>query len=644
MMKIRHLHEVAISPQGDLVAIVVAEPDFASNSYRFELLTVDVASGKKNRIDAGTVTYHPCWSPDGAQLAFVRRTTGFAVSRYDVASGETTDLVTELPAAPSMLKWSPDSVSIGYLCRDAAASRPSESPVDAAVEGAEPIADRLFLYQVSSGKSTTIAEAAGHIDSFAWAPDSRRIALGRQPSARTSDNETDVWLVEVATGACRPLVERPGGDKQPSWSPDGKRIAYFSNDGEAAYFQPYALNVVDVETAEVQSLASAVDAQLTMIVGAPPVWSADGKSVYLTAEKGMTRHVYRLDLTKLECCQLSRELCIHRSCSWTNGRERLAMAIDSPEMPANLYVADAPDFLPRRLLELNPQVAQERLGKATTLRWSGASGAPIEGLLITPADREPDQRVPLIVYLHGGPPSNFLQGFAPEIASSAPQIGFCPVHVLAGRGYAVLCPNPSGSDGYGRAFREAVNGRWGELDLADVLAGVDEAVRIGVADPERLGLTGYCYGAYLSLRALTRTNRFKAAFLGGTFGDLSAVYGQTEVPELFEAYFGGPPWERREAFERCSPMRDAHAIRTPVFLLHARHDKRVPWSQSKELHTILSRVGTPVELVTYPRGDHTVLESRMHAETMRLTATWFDRWLKDSPGPPREADAAIAPP
>jgi dipeptidyl aminopeptidase/acylaminoacyl peptidase len=636
MMKIRHLHDVAISPAGDSVAIVVAEPDFTRNSYRFELLLVDAESGAQRPVDSGTVTQHPSWSPDGAHLAFVRKAAGIALCRFNIQSGRLTDLAAQLPATPSSLKCSPDGRQLAYLARDTTAPTPSATPVDMAVEGAEPVVDRLYLCDVSAGVPTPIAGVTGHVKSFAWSPDSRVIAYARQPSARkVDDGETDLWLADVATGACRPLVARPAGDGQPAWSPDGQRVAFFSNESDSNYFQPYALNIVDVNTAAVQSLAAAVGPQLTLVVGSQPVWSGDGSAIFVTAERGMERQLFRVDVGQCACRQVSQETCVHRSSSWTANAGRLALAIDSPDSPADLYVTDAERFAPRRLTQLNPQLAAKALGQAAPLRWRSAEGVEIEGLLVVPPDRQPGERVPLIVYLHGGPPANFLQGFAPEIASSAPQVGFCPVHILAGRGYAVLCPNPRGSDGYGRAFREAVIGKWGEADLADVLAGVDEAVAIGVADPDRLALTGYCYGAYLSLRALTRTDRFKAAFLGGTFGDLSAVYGQTEVPELFEAYFGGPPWEHRAAYERCSPLRDASAIRTPVFMVHARHDHRVPWSQSKELYSILRRVGTPAELVTYPRGDHTVLESRMHAETMRLAVTWFDRWLKRPTEPRR---------
>lgn len=167
----------------------------------------------------------------------------------------------------------------------------------------------------------------------------------------------------------------------------------------------------------------------------------------------------------------------------------------------------------------------------------------IEGILIKPIDFKPGSPVPLITYLHGGPGDGFQLGFAPEVRT-APQVGFCPLHVVAGRGYAVLCPNPRGSDGYGQAFREGVMRGWGEDDLQDVLSGIDRLIEDGTADPHRLAVTGYCYGGYLSLRALTRTNRFRTACLGACFGDLVAEHGQTDLPDLTEAYMGGTPWEQ----------------------------------------------------------------------------------------------------
>jgi dipeptidyl aminopeptidase/acylaminoacyl peptidase len=299
-------------------------------------------------------------------------------------------------------------------------------------------------------------------------------------------------------------------------------------------------------------------------------------------------------------------------------------------MPADLYYSSVDDFEPKRLVELNAQLKSKSLGQASIFNWTSRDGSPVEGLLVKPANFEEGSPVPMITYLHGGPATGFVAAFAPEVWMTAPQVGFCPIQVMTGRGYAVFCPNFRGSDGYGRAFREANMAAWGEDDLEDVLSGIDELVRLRIANPDQLTVTGYCYGGFLSLRALTQTNRFRTAILGAYFGDLTAVYGQTDIPDLFSAYFGGTPWEKRAAYQRCSPMFDAHKVRTPVLLLHAKNDQRIPWTQSKQLHTILTTAGGTAELISYPRGKHTVFEPRMHAETMRQTVTWHQRW-RNSP-------------
>src|SRR5262249_46301823 len=157
-------------------------------------------------------------------------------------------------------------------------------------------------------------------------------------------------------------------------------------------------------------------------------------------------------------------------------------------------------------------------------------------------------RFPLVAYLHGGPGGGFQRGFSPQFRQAA-QMEYCPVQILAGRGYGIFCPNPRGSDGYGQAFRESAWQSWGEGDLDDVFTGIDSLIAEGLAAADRLGITGFCYGGYLALCALTRTNRFKAASVGAAFADLYSLYSQTDVPRLLLEYFGDVPWKARARYE-----------------------------------------------------------------------------------------------
>ncbi len=627
MMRIQHLHRHCISPDGKQVVFVVANADFQRNAYSFTLKIANVENGVTKTLEQGHIDPQPCWSPDGKAIGYLRGDGKMAkLCVLDVADGSTRALA-EIPRNAGDLAWSPAGNLVAFLA-NADSVRKRETPVDTVYEHDGESANSLYLCELQTGKSRVATSEPGHVSVFAWSPDGARIAYVTQPTARKSDsNKTDLWLLTLEGNESHPLVQRPGGDTQPQWSPDGTQIAFYSKQGDEDYFVPYVPCIVPSSGGMARPLVDAAKTTLSYSLAVKPAWSADEKSLYLVAEQGTARHLFEIDLETQDVRQVTPSDGVYGSFSFSSDRGIASFSKVTPKSPADLYAAKVPAFSSAPLVKLNEQLAGRSLGTQRLVHWNGKDGVRIEGLLYLPDENVAKPPYSLVTYLHGGPPTNFLFSFAPEITSGPPQIGFCPIHVLTGRGYAVFCPNPRGSDGYGRAFCEAVKGRWGEIDLNDVQTGIDDLVRQGIADPDRLGLTGYCYGAYLSLRAMTRSDRFKAAFIGGAFGDTAAVYGQTEVPELFEAYFGGPPWEHREAYDRCSPMFDAQRIRTPTFLVHAKMDKRVPWSQSKQLHTILSRVGTPADMVTYPRGDHTVLESRMHAETMRLQVTWFDRWL-----------------
>src|SRR5205823_4697459 len=152
-----------------------------------------------------------------------------------------------------------------------------------------------------------------------------------------------------------------------------------------------------------------------------------------------------------------------------------------------------------------------------------------------------------------GPALQFAQAFAPY-PGGMPQAARYPVQVFAGQGYAIFCPNPRGSAGYGKAFRQANVKDWGGGDFKDVLSGIDALIARGIADKERLGLMGWSYGGYLTAWMVTQTDRFKAASAGAGVMNLVSMYGQTDIPPFLERYFGDVPWKARELYAKDSPM------------------------------------------------------------------------------------------
>ncbi len=627
LMRVKNVMDVQVSPDGAHVLCVIAEADFSSNAYQLTLWKASVAKGGLRQMTKGPRDVSPRWSPDGRQIAYLSQNQG--KTSLCLLAPETGQLEDQIPLPPKAtgLAWSPDGATLAFLAPDEnlANEAVKERFVDLRPASLDPERAVLYRADLKVKQCRRLTEhPKGHVANFSWSPDGKQIAFARQPSSRADDNQhTDIDLLNLTTGENRTLVRRNGADTQPKWSPDGSQIAFLSQNGKDGWLRPTFLCVVPAQGGTPRVLSETFDDST------PDAFfcSTDGRSIFFEAERRTTRQLFSLDLNTLCVTPLTRGDHVAQRFSFSCDGRHMAFLIDQPMMPAELYVSGTKSYEPRLIEELNPHLRKRTLGKTSVVSWKSNDGTQVEGLLVMPVGSKPGTRYPLVTFLHGGPAGGFLQGFTPQVRTPV-QMEFCPVQLLAGRGYAVFCPNPRGSDGYGQPFRESVFQSWGERDLEDVLSGIDHVVQLGVADPDRLGIMGYCYGAYLSLCALTKTTRFKVASLGASFGDLYGLYGQTDVPSILPGYFGSLPWEAKAVYERHSPIFAAHKITTPVLLHHSEKDKRVPPMQSHQLYAILKKTDTPVDLLIYPRQDHAMHEPRMHAECMRQNVIWLDRWLK----------------
>jgi dipeptidyl aminopeptidase/acylaminoacyl peptidase len=278
-------------------------------------------------------------------------------------------------------------------------------------------------------------------------------------------------------------------------------------------------------------------------------------------------------------------------------------------------------FVPVQVSHANANLPALPLGRTEVIRWKSADGLEIEGLLTYPSIYEPGRRYPLLLVIHGGPTGVFKQSF-----DASP--GLYPVAAFSARGYAVLRPNPRGSSGYGKAFRIANAKDWGGMDYQDLMSGVDHVIGIGVADADRLGVMGWSYGGYITAWAITRTQRFKAASVGGGVSDLVSTSGTTDFLCWIPEYWGAEHWQGASLYRVRSPISHIGTVSTPTFILHGENDVRVPISQGYELYNALKRRGVPVTMVTYPRMPHGPPEPKQRLDIATRNLEWFDRYLR----------------
>jgi dipeptidyl aminopeptidase/acylaminoacyl peptidase len=262
------------------------------------------------------------------------------------------------------------------------------------------------------------------------------------------------------------------------------------------------------------------------------------------------------------------------------------------------------------------------IGRTEIIKWKGADGLEIEGLLTYPLNYTAGKKVPLILNIHGGPAGNFGQTC---IASNQ---GTYPLAALSEDGYAILRPNPRGSSGYGSSFRMANRQDWGGKDYIDLMNGVDQVIKMGVTDETMLGVMGWSYGGYMSSWIVGHTNRFKAASIGAPVVDLSFQNLTDDIEGFLPSYFKSDPWNNWSMYSEHSPLRYVQNVQTPVMLQHGEADQRVPLGNSIMFYNALKRRNIPVKLLVLPRQPHGPNEPRMVLKTMQTNIEWFVGLLK----------------
>jgi dipeptidyl aminopeptidase/acylaminoacyl peptidase len=622
----------------------------------------------------------PRWSPDGKRLAFLlsekdassqKDVTSLYVVSLDNRSPRLIARLTEtnffITYAGESVAWSPDGKRLAFIN----ATDESEA-LDNEGKSSDPRVINRLQYKSRTSFSDTrrthvfvanvdddrdeprqLTEGRFYDHALTWSPRSDEIAfLSNHEPEPDANNNSDIFAVSL-NGRVRQLTSTPGCEYEPQWSPDGKWIAYTATRREMTTIDSVAEDahvwVIDSQGGRGRELTDAQDRRAHS-----PRWTANGKTIfYLANDKGAAT-VYYVNLQASTPYQLLPHVLEedrlfdvagnfgprtlpnkYQVSSFSIAQKTIspkgellkelssqlgwpiAFTLSAPTIPTELWLSDGFNKIAQRISAHNDSLARSyNLIEPQEIRFKSFDGTPVQGWLMKPVGWREGVRYPLILSIHGGPHGMYGYTFYPNFQA------------YAARGYAVLYLNPRGSNGYGQRFSDGTLREWGGGDYRDLMAGVDEALRLySWLDAERMGVAGISYGGFMVDWIITQTPRFKAAVATASVSNLISFYSTSLYQDLVHAEFG-MPWDDYDLLWRWSPLRYVRQAQTPTLFLHGEQDNDVHITQSEEMYMALKRRGVEAELVRYPREGHGFHEPRHRVDALERTLAWFDKYLK----------------
>ncbi|MGH8134769.1 MAG: S9 family peptidase [Steroidobacteraceae bacterium] len=637
LLRLADVAEPAFSPDGEYLAYSVTTNDLVRDVPSSDLWRVrwDGSDRRELTRTPGVDEWQPAWSPDGKWIAFLSDRGGDDATTQvwvmPAASGEAEKL-TDFPGGVLDYAWAPDSRQLAIIARDP--KRPAGEP-----EPPQPPPIVITRYQFKEDDIGLLTE--------------RRQRL---------------YLFEVEERKATPLTPGTYEEYLPSWSPDGKQIAYVTKrGGDPDRNRNWDIYLVEPRTgANERRLTSFPGSDLDPYWESRPEWSPDSRRVaYLQGGEDRLHEYGIIQLAVIDVATGGTALPAQIDRNFSKPR----FSADGKSVLA-LIEHDRTTWLSRIELgngKITPLTRGPRFDADYTLAANGRIA------VLGGDDRHPYELA--AIERHGlrtlADHNDFLRGKQLAAVESidfdsadgtrvggflVKPIGYEPgrryptilrIHggpiyqfshefmedwqVYAANGYAVVAANPRGSSGRGFDFSHAIYADWGNKDVIDVRAAVDYLIARGVADPDRLVIGGRSYGGMLTNYVIARDTRFKAAVSGAGSSNAIAMYGADQYTRESE-YELGKPWVDRTAWDHVSdPFLHADRIKTPTLFYCEELDVNVPCIGSEQMYQALRSLEVPTELVIYPGEWHPITVPSYLRDRMQRHLDWYGRYLAKRP-------------
>ncbi|MFZ1701320.1 MAG: S9 family peptidase [Pyrinomonadaceae bacterium] len=670
-----------MSPDGSTVAFVQVTVNAKKDNYDTSIWTVPASgNAEPRRITGGTRDSTPRWSPDGRFLAFVRVTEKDgkpdSPQLFMLAmSGGDSWQFTNLPRGAGGPIWSPDGkwIAFGNSAKPEELIKGAKPPTPAERESDVRVITRA-VYRSNGGGYTDptrvqhlwvvgapltpgdemtpkqLTSGSFNEGGFVWAKDGGQIyfTTNRKTEPYYDLPETEIYSVPSTGGTPTLLTKLDMGVGGLMMSPDGRKFAFTASARHVpvkSYTQP-DLWVLDIApNAQPKNLTTGFDYDVGGGVGgdnAPPraagggggFWTADGRGIVESYAKEGRANLAVFDAANGRMTEVTKGDQAVLSFEPSADTGKVVYTQSMPTRITDLFVLDRSNGSSRQITKVNESLFSKlNLTEPEEVWYTSFDGKRIQAWAQKPPDFDPSKKYPLILNIHGGPHAAYGWVFDHEF------------QWMAAKGYVVLYPNPRGSTSYGQDFGNIIQHNYPGDDHKDLMAGVDELIKRGYIDENKLGVTGGSGGGVLTNWAVTQTNRFKAAVSQRDISDWANWWYTADFAQFQPSWFKGAPFEDVEGFRQRSAITHVAKIQTPMMFILGEADWRTPTAAGgEELFRALKYRKIPTVMVRFPNESHELSRSGQpwhRIERLQHIVGWFDKWIMGMPKP--EYEIAVAP-
>lgn len=634
------VHGIAVDHTGSKAVYVRARWDDALDTRKEDLWLLDPRTRATSRLTFGVTDAHaPTFSADDAWIYYLTPDDAGKSQLHRVSVTSLTDQpLTRIEGGVDDYALSADGASLWYLTHD-------DKPVDDVWSALRAELDKVTYTNRSVTRSTLhkldlrtwrsqeVWSPGAYVVDFAASPDGARLAaiLAPDDALITHEGGTRVLIhnldahvdIPVPDTLWRANARSPYGWMLGlAWSPDSRALA-FRVDWDGHPGEAYVAEL-------------AGDEPLVWAVPRPHEVSPQGDALEWVPVLAKRELCYRgadAARTRIVCVGSIRaggtgdvrvfpsgDVVVDDFAFSGDGRDILAL-VGTPERFPDLYRLPARGnlLLPTQISTLNPQVADWKLPHLQTVSWTAPDGKKVEGILETPFGWDISQGpLPTVVQIHGGPTAHASFRRVFDVGGRT---------TFASQGWAVFSPNYRGSTSYGDTFLTDLLGHENDVDVTDILSGVDALVERGIANKDKLAVMGWSNGGFLVNAIITKTDRFKAASSGAGVADQAMQWATEDTPGHV-VNMVGLPWTRPESAIAASPIYALGAVKTPLLLHVGENDERVPPVHAEAMFRALDvYLGVPTELVIYPGAGHGPVKKSQRLTKISWDLAWFDKWV-----------------